>query len=353
MAAPQAFADVWSPSSIGGGATIRGKCGSSGQVATSSNINSAERNIESAILEMGKVLASGQSQQIQAEKNLYNQLLQEQSAFDKQAVAAKARSRYLDQTTGANAIETACGDQAQAMQTRTGLAAAERWRSQATAAITERQAPARDPARVKREKANTPEQQWKAVTLMDPEAAEIDVRALIEHLVSPFPAQAVTPDDSPSGDRYRALAATHQLKRSLANEALTMVAASYRPAVSADLINHAWQANAMPDVPPGRSEDGAWISQMGLLTAQDRLSYSNPNFHQDVQVKGETWQVKQYALSLSRKVQIQQAENAVLERILALQASLLAKDMQGEIEALDALRQDALRQRTETGGARQ
>lgn len=351
LAMTPAQADVWSPGSVGGGATIRGKCGSTGQIATTANVHAAERNIELAILEMGRVLASGQTQQIEADKNLQNQMLQASAAFDKDAAAARARARYLDQTTGANAVDRACENASLAERARVGGAAAERWRSQATAAITARQRPATDRLAAKYEKAKTPESQWKAATLTDPLAAESDVRAAIEHLVSPFPPQAVTPDDTPAGDRYKALTATHQLRRSLANEALTAVAMMHRPAISAETINQAWAEDGMPDVPPGRSEDGAWISQMGLLTAQDRLTYSNPEFHRDIQVKDEVWQIKQYAISLSRKIHAQQAENALLERVLALQAALLAKDLEPEIAALDDLRRNAASLTTEARGA--
>lgn len=345
------------PVPIAAGTSIHGKCQSGGMIATPGNVETLLTSVALGTEVMATVIHAAQLQQIAALKNMTNQLNQSQADFSRKLEASRSEQRYLDQTTGINAVDSGCDDQAQASKTAQGLQAARAFKTGVTSTksggsggvktvkassvgnasgaaksgVQPLISPVDNIAQATVALSETPEAQWESATLTNPKASDDDVAAVIAHMASPMPKKGISGSDTGASSVSWKTDATVDFARStLAVNALSLVAEGHRATVDTSGIRQEWQDSG---VNMGVLEfSGNNLSPNDVFSAYVQQWYSGQGFINDVQIKGDAWQLRQQARMMAAKLWALDRGNALLERVVAMEAVMLAKDAQVYID---------------------
>jgi len=341
------------PVPIAAGTSIHGKCHSGGMIATPGNVDTLTTSVALGTEVMATVIHAAQLQQIAALKNLTNQLNQSQADFARTLEASKAEQRYLDQVTGINAVDSGCDEQAQATKTAHGLQTAQAFRTGVTSTksgggagggvktvkgssvggssgtakngVQPLIAPVDNIAQATVELSKTPEAQWEAATLTNPKAGDDDVAAVIAHMASPMPKKGISGTDTGAASvGWKAESTVDFARSTLAVNALSLVAEGHRATVDTSDIRKEWQDSGVNM--NALDFSGNNLSLNDVFSAYVQQWYSGQGFINDVQTKGDAWQMRQQARMMAARLWAMNRGNALLERVVAMEAVMLAKD---------------------------
>jgi len=334
---------------IGPGGYVSGSCNSvGGDIANIQNLQNYQSNLIQTIDQIGKVLNTGQMQQLLANEQLMNQKLQEQALSTKVLMARKAQQDYLQQTTGVNAVGNNCDWSSGAADTLSGIASAQQVAAAAASAATQAEKPVVNPLDAINALAHATAPDVSAGTLLPLGGAATAttasaISAYIKNSVVPFNAPSVPAKvKNPAATNFRAVTNIMKTQASLATVTLAAVARHNVPTIPDSLANHLWQESGSSGNPPG--EVNGKISQDGLLQTITNGRYANPAFYQDIHTHGDTWQIKQIDIMMAAKLRMEEEETTMLEHAVALQAAMLASEESGRVSRLNTLRGNAIAQ---------
>lgn len=332
LAPTLAQADAFNPAPIAGGTAISGLCMSMGQIATPSNMSSLSNHITDAIKKMGNVLRSGQQEQIKAQQNLMNEDFQKRVEILKKLLATKQQLRYQMQTTGVNKVVNNCADGSIAKAMQDGAKKAVQSKKDMSDNVDKGVAPTTNPiGKMNLRMVDFVPSQWDSTTLNNSEASDEDVQKTIEHLVAPSKVASLSKDqeNTPNGQAWKAAENVASSKISLAKQSLLDSAFGDRPTIDATDIKKRWSDAGMtePADPYGLSKDKTKISPDGLFKSYVALRYANETHNNDINTKGETWQVKQYAITLAQRLYSEQRQVKLLQDMVAMQSASLANNL--------------------------
>jgi hypothetical protein len=334
---------------MGPGGYVSGSCNSvGGDIANIQNLQNYQSNLIQTIDQIGKVLNTGQMQQLLSNEQLMNQKLQEQALSDKVLMARKAEQDYLQQTTGVNALENNCNWSSGAGNTLSGIASAQQVAAAAASAAMQNEKPVVNPLDAVNALAHATAADISAGTLLPLGSAATAttasvISAYIKNSVVPFNAPSVPKKvKNPAATNFRAASNIMKTQASLATVTLAAVARHNVPTIPDSLANHLWQESGNSGNPPG--EVNGKISQDGLLQTITNGRYANPAFYQDIHTHGDTWQIKQVDIMLAAKLRMEEEETTMLEHAVALQAAMLASEESGRVSHLNTLRGNAMAQ---------
>jgi len=334
---------------IGPGGYVAGTCNSvGGDIANIQNLQTYQSNLIQTINQIGKVLNTGQMQQLLSNEQLMNQKLQEHALSIKVLMAKKAKQDYLYQTTGVNAVENNCDWYLGAGYTLNGIASAQQVAAAAASAATQAEKPVVNPLDAISALANATAPDVSAGTLLPLGGSATATTAsaistYIKNSVVPFNAPSVPANvKNPAATNFRAASNVMKTQASLATVTLAAVARHNVPTIPSSLADHLWTESGSSGNPPG--EVNGKISQDGLLQAITNGRYANKAFYQDIHTHGDTWQIKQIDIMMAAKLRMEEEETTMLEHAVALQAAMLASEESGRVSRLNTQRGNAIAQ---------
>lgn len=334
---------------IGPGGYVAGTCNSmGGDIANIQNLQTYQNNLAATIEEVGKVLNTGQMQQMTANEQEWNQVLQEQAMNAKILAATQAKNQYLQQTTGINLMGNNCNWSSGATDTLNGIASAQQVTAQAASDATAAEQPTVNPLDTIKTLAQATAPDISSGTILPLGGAATAVTAsaisaYIKNSVVPFNAPSVPKTEkSPAATNFNAVGNVMNTQASLATVTLAAIARHNVPTINDALANHLWTESGNSGKPPG--EMNGKISQDGLLQSITDGRYANPVFYQDIQMHGGTWQIKQYDIMMAAQLRMEEEEETMLEHAVALQAAMLASEESGRVNHLNTLRGNAAAQ---------
>ena len=336
--------------SIGAGGSVEGSCNSVGQIANIQNLQTYQSNLIATIDQVGKALNTGQMQQLTATEQQMNQSLQEQAKVDAQIAGAKAKQKYLRQTTGINALPNPCTWSSGAADILSGVASAQQVAAAAASSATQAEQPAVNPLTSVQALANAAAPTLSAGTLLPLGGAATavtasEISAYIKNSVVPVNAPSVPKGvTNPAATNFKAVSHIMSTQASLATVTLAAIARHNVPTISDTLANHLWTESDNSGTPPG--EVNGKISQDGLLQTITDGRYANPAFYQGLQStsSGDTVQIKEVDIMMAAQLRMEEEEETMLEHAVALQAAMLASEESGRVNQLNADRGNAVAQ---------
>lgn len=337
------------PSDPGG--SVQGSCQSvGGNIANIQNLQTYQSNLIATIEQVGKALNTGQVQQLTATEQQMNQSLQEQAKVDAQIAGAKAKQKYLRQTTGINALPNPCAWSSGAADILSGVASAQQVAAAAASSATQAEQPIVNPLTSVQALANAAAPTLSASTLLplgsDATAVTAsEISAYIKNSVVPVNAPSVPKSvTNPAATNFRAVSNIMSTQASLATVTLAAIARHNVPTISDTLANHLWTESDNSGTPPG--EVNGKISQDGLLQTITDGRYANPAFYQGLQStsSGDTVQIKEVDIMMAAQLRMEEEEETMLEHAVALQAAMLASEESGRVNQLNADRGNAMAQ---------
>lgn len=331
------------------GAIVEGSCNSiDGQIATVNNLRTYQDNLSKTINLVGKVLNTGQIQQMKAKERLLNQQLQEEALDQKKLATAEAKNKYLQQTGGANALASACSLASAAKNTLSGMADAQKVTSKAISEALKAEKPISNPLDNidTIAKATAPELSSATILALGDRASAPTasvISAYIKNSVVPINAMSIPKKSkSPAATNYKAIANVVKTQASLATVTLGAIARHNVPTINDTLANTLWQQTGASGNPPG--EVNGKISQDGLLQTITDSRYANKTFYGKIQHRGDTWEIKQMDIMMAAQLRMEEEQETMLEHAVALQAAMLASEESGRVNALNTLRGNAMAQ---------
>jgi len=334
---------------IGPGGRVAGSCNSiGGDIANIQNLQNYQSNLIQTIEQVGKVLNTGQVQQLLSNEQLMNQKLQEEAMSIKVLMAKRAKQDYLHQTTGINALGNPCNWYTGAADTLKGMASAQEIAAAVVSAATKAEKPVVNPLDTVRALANATAPEVSAGTVLPlgdtaPATTSKTISAYIKNSVVPFNAPSVPKKvKNPAATNFRAVSNVMKTQASLATVTLAAIARHNVPTIPASLANYLWKESGNSGNPPG--EVNGKISQDGLLLSITDGRYANQAFRGKVHGGGETWQIKQIDIMMAAKLRMEEEETTMLEHAVALQAAMLASEESGRVSRLNTLRGNAMAQ---------
>ncbi len=331
---------------VGPGGMVAGTCNSiNGDITNVANLNAFQSSLIQVILEVGKVLNTGQMQQLQEQQTLDNQVLQEQTQSNNEEAVWNAQQTYASQVTGANAISNPCLDQSGATDLLNGMESAQQAAAASYSAAMAAEASVVNPLDSVGALAHATAPAWSAQSILPVGGATATAAAVssaIANSVVPFP--AMTPGaaakKTPAGTNFQAVENIQKVRASLASEALAKIAQYNLPTVNGSALVNAWWAG-MSGTPPGQGSNGDYSPDAMLQIATD-ARYANPQWYLNVQQHAETWNIKQYDKMMAIQLRVDYEQDQMLQRAVAIQAALLANQLAPDIAQLNNLRGQAM-----------
>jgi hypothetical protein len=310
------------------GSSVAGYCHAvNGNFVQSGDLLASQQNLEQAILAVGKVLSTGQMQQMTALQQELNQVLQEQTNLQNQLAAAGNANRVKNQTGTAltatingktvyiNQPGSICNQPNTMQDIAQGMVAnrqmATDFGSVLTGYDTGNLSAMSSLTNLSGAQGNTltassifPTALSSSVYPTPSEAAQA-----IAHLTEPLPPVQLTKTQksTPAGTNWRASEHAVNAKMSMAQNALSTIAAWHQPTITAQPFVQQWQSMqsaaqsstgtgatspGAAQNPPGVNSSGK-ISPDGALNLLVEARYANANWYTHLSVESEPGVLKE------------------------------------------------------------
>ena len=289
-----------------------------GNFVQSSDLLTSQQNLEQAILAVGKVLNTGQMQQMSANEQELNQVLQEQTQFQNLLSVAQdvnqtntAISNTLTTTIGSQTVSlnqpgSLCNETDMAQSLGQGMAVNRQLAANFGAVLAgydQGDVSAMDSLK---NLAQAPTSTLSAASIF-PTAMASSVypspaaaAQTIAHLTEPVPPVQLSSDQKKNGAGilWKAHENAIQAKMSMAQNALATIAVWHQPTIKATYFVTKWQSmqpsssgGASSSLPPGVNNNNQ-ISPDGALNLMIEKSYANANWYSQLAVQNETGAIK-------------------------------------------------------------
>lgn len=342
--------------SVGAGTSIAGNCTSTGgDIATPQNLSNASTNLNAAIEQAGESITIAQNAQAAAFSKSLQALLDVQRQGLRNFIAAYEAAKYTTDTLGPNAQPTAaaanlpqgCNMSAMAQSAAAGFTAMSAQKQSIMQRVGQATAPVDSPAKAIASAAQASSAALSPSSILPDNQKPTDAAsaaAYIAMAVAPFPPASVPANQlqTPGGVIAQAQINTWTARKNLAAEALSAVAQLHIPTVDATQAQSTWKAAGFSGPAP-ESSNGK-ISMNGLLQVLVDSRYANEQFYTALQSGGQAYALRSYAYELSAQLAIQQQQIAMLQRIVALNAAMLAQQTSALNGKMDELRAHAMSQ---------
>lgn len=295
-----------------------------GNFVQSIDLLTSQQNLEQAILAVGKVLNTGQMQQMSANEQALNQFLQEQAHFQAQLDAAKSLNQANEaisntltttignQTVSLNQPGSLCNETDMAQSLGQGMAANRQLASNFGAVLASYDQGDASAMSSLKNLAQAPTPTLSAASIF-PTAMTSSVypspaaaAQTIAHLTEPVPPVQLSSDQKKNGagTLWKAHENAIQAKMSMTQNALATIAVWHQPTIKATYFVTKWQSmqpragvqpssssGASPSLPPGVNNNNQ-ISPDGALNLMIEKSYANANWYSQLAVQNETGAIK-------------------------------------------------------------
>jgi len=356
-----------SPTPITGMTAITGYCYSLGPIATPSDMDTLTSNVDNAVQEFSAIVQSGVQQQTLAERNLMNQQLQSETATLRNLFITQAQQDYADQVGGINAQSDACTIEDQASKTVAGLNAARAFVAGITKpapltgsaaaganigapTVAQQIAPVDNTSAQMAALAKQPVKQWNSSVITQSGGSAADVTAAIAHAVNPIPTKGIPNSalNTNPGLMWQAHAVVNSAQTSLATNALAIQYEGHDATIDGSTaistLTQDLGGNATTAANVAGITSSGTISPDALFRVLVAGWGKNPTFSDAVRNGGDVWQVKKQAQMLAAKLWADQRINTLLERVVTLQAAMLAQDAEGMVHKVNATQADMTQQ---------
>lgn len=297
-----------------------------GNFVQTTDLAMSQQNIEQALLAVGKVLNTGQMQQMNAQKQLENQSLQEEVQFQKELAASENVNRTKMQVT--NKLTTAiggkivsvnqpgsrCNEMSMAQNLGHGMVVNRRLASNFGTVLSGYDQGNVSAMSSLKTLANAKTSTLSAASIFPTATASStypspsDAAKTIAHLTEPVPPVQLTAKQkkTKAGVLWSAAENAIQSKMSMAQNALATIAAWHQPTIDATYFIDKWKSmqkaaqsatgtssgNApISASPPGVNSDGK-ISPDGALNLMVQARYANPSWYSHLAVQSQSGAIK-------------------------------------------------------------
>jgi len=325
-----------------------------GNFVRAADLLTSQENLEEAILAVGKVLNTGQMQQMTATERELNQVLQEETAFQKQLHAANSYVHAYMQTTDTlvakegkrkvliNQPGQSCNEESMARSLGQGMvvnrhlavdfgkvlvgydrgdvSAMASLKNLANAPTSTLSASSIFPSAITSSVYPTPEEAAKTIA----------------HLTEPIPPVKLTKIQKKNGAGifWEAHEKALHAKMSMAQDALSTIAAWHQPTIKATYFVKKWksmqgkkknqQSGSVNPLPPGVNDKNR-ISPDGALNLMIEKAYANPHWYSQLAIQNETGAIKDLAAMEAVSLRVHWEELRMSEYLAALSADQYAQ----------------------------
>lgn len=294
-----------------------------GNFVQSIDLSASQQNLEQAILAVGKVLNTGQMQQMTALEQELNQVLQEQAQFQKdmklatnvnwnnKQLSASDVTQLYGKTVEVNQPGILCNETSMAQNLGQGLAANRQMAGGFGSVLAEYNQSDQSAMSSVKNLANTSTGALSASSIFPTAMASsvyptsADAVQTIAHLTEPVPPEQLTAAQkkTAAGVLWRASENAIQAKMSMAQNALSTIAVWHQPTIDASYFVSKWQSmqsaaqsatgsavSSASTNPPGVS--AGKISPDGALNLMVQARYANPSWYSRLAVQSQSGAIK-------------------------------------------------------------
>jgi hypothetical protein len=286
----------------------------------------SQQNIEQALLAVGKALNTGQMQQMEAQKRLENQALQEKAQFQKELAAYENANRTKmqvtnqlttsigNQTVSVDQPGSRCNEMAMAQNLGSGMVVNRRLASDFGAVLSGYDQSDVSAMSSLKALANAKTSTLSAASIFPTATASSaypspsDAAKTIAHLTEPVPPVQLTAKQkkTQAGVLWSAAENAIQAKMSMAQNALATIAAWHQPTIDATYFINKWKSmqkaaqsatgtssdkTSTSANPPGVNSAGK-ISPDGALNLMVQARYANPSWYSHLAVQSQSGAIK-------------------------------------------------------------
>lgn len=291
-------------------------CGATGAFVRPSDLQTSQTNLENVIEQVGKVLNTGQMQQMTAEEKLLNQQLQEESKENALLLKAQSQNHALQEispisvsmgntTVYTNQPGSLCNETGMATDLINGMTDNQQLATNMSGSLLAGNLSNDSAMSALRTLAHAPQSTLTASSLFPtaknsssyptPQEAE----QTIAHITEPVPPVQLSSAQkkTQAGKIWAAQQNAIQAKMSMAQNALATIAAWHQPTIDASYFIQKWDAmqkaagNTNAGTPPGVNNSNK-ISPDGALNLMINDRYANPTWYKQMSVQNESGAIK-------------------------------------------------------------
>ncbi|MHB1658989.1 MAG: hypothetical protein ACYCRF_06710 [Acidithiobacillus sp.] len=299
-----------------------------GNFVQSSDLLASQQNLEQAIQAVGKALNTGQMQQMTAQEQELNQMLQEQVQFQKdmklaanvnyvnQQISPSAVTQIYGKTVEVNQPGMLCNETGMAQSLGAGMAANRQMAGSFGSVLGGYDKSDLSAMSSLKNLANASTGALSASSIFPTAVASsayptsAEAVQTIAHLTEPVPPVQLTASQkkTAAGVLWRASEHALQAKMSMAQNALSTIAVWHQPTINASYFVSKWQSmqkaaqaatggasgtsqSAIPANPPGVNSAGK-ISPDGALNLMVQARYANPSWYSRLAVQSQRGALK-------------------------------------------------------------